>query len=518
MPGVSRLALEDAALDRDLRSGAGETDIYAVQDDITDRVVSTVADKTGVPARSMVQAIRGLPMEQLSARQLVYRCPEPSVCDGGERDDRRGARRASSTLVWKAVVPYGQSSPVVAGGRVYLTASEGDRLLTICIDAATGHELWRRDVKRTRVQKAYRANDPASPSAAADEHGAVVFFAGFGLVAYSPDGRERWTLPLGPFKSFYGMGASPILSGDLAILLCDQRSGSFVVAVDRKSGRIRWKRERPEAVEGWATPMVFRPSSSTAESRLVVLGSNRLDAYAVDTGEPRWWMPLGSSGSMGTVVASGDTLFVSTTGSTDPGLPPFEGYLQKYDTNKDRRLSSSEFSADKDMGEHFGWIDADDDGLITDAEWTLTGDLARGEYGAMAIRPAAARGKLDPAAVLWRFQKNLPYIPAPLVFHDVLYLVKTGGIITSLDPATGRLLKEGRSGEALGEYYASPVAADGKIFLANVEGKITVLKAAAQWDVVGVNDIGEEIHATPALSGGRIYVRTRGALYCFGAK
>jgi outer membrane protein assembly factor BamB len=424
----------------------------------------------------------------------------------------------SSNLVWKTSVPHGQSSPVVAGGRVYLTASEGDRLLTICIDAATGHELWRRDVKRTRAQKIYRANDPASPSAAADGDGAVVFFADFGLVAYSPDGRQRWTLPLGPFKSFYGMGASPILSGDLAILLCDQRSGSFVVAVDRKSGRIRWKRERPEAVEGWATPMVFRPSSSTAESHLVVLGSNRLDAYAVDTGEPRWWMPLGSSGSMGTVVASGDTLFVSTTGSTDPALPPFEGHLQKYDTNKDRRLSPAEFSADKDMGEHFGWIDADDDGFITDGEWKLTADLARGEYGAMAIRPAAARGKLDPAAVLWRFQKNLPYIPAPLFFHDVLYLVKTGGIITSLDPATGRLLKEGRSGEALGEYYASPVAADGKVFLANVEGKITVLKAAAQWDVVGVNDIGEEIHATPALSGGRIYVRTRGALYCFGAK
>ena len=109
------------------------------------------------------------------------------------------------------------------------------------------------------------------------------------------------------------------------------------------------------------------------------------------------------------------------------------------------------------------------------------------------MRPAAARGRLDPAAVLWRFQKNL-------------------------GSATGRPLKEGRSAEALGEYYASPVAADGKIFLANVEGRITVLKAGAQWEVLGVNDIGEEVHATPALSGGRIYVRPRDALYCFGAK
>jgi hypothetical protein len=97
-------------------------------------------------------------------------------------------------------------------------------------------------------------------------------------------------------------------------------------------------------------------------------------------------------------------------------------------------------------------------------------------------------------------------------------MVKTGGIVTSLDPATGRLLKEGRSPGALGEYFASPVAADGKVFLASVEGKVTVLKASGQWEVLGVNDIGEEIYATPALSGGRVYVRTRGSVYCFGVK
>jgi outer membrane protein assembly factor BamB len=80
------------------------------------------------------------------------------------------------------------------------------------------------------------------------------------------------------------------------------------------------------------------------------------------------------------------------------------------------------------------------------------------------------------------------------------------------------LLKEGRTRDALGEYYASPVAADGKVFLASTEGKITVLKAAAQWEVLRVNDLGEDVHATPALSEGRIYVRTRGMLYCFGVR
>src|SRR5690606_18983883 len=97
---------------------------------------------------------------------------------------------------------------------------------------------------------------------------------------------------------------------------------------------------------------------------------------------------------------------------------------------------------------------------------------------AIAIRPAGASGKLDSGAVRWRFKKNLPYIPAPLVYRDVFYMVKTGGIITTLDAASGRSLKEGRSPDAPGEYYASPVAADGKVFLASVDGKVTVVKAA----------------------------------------
>jgi outer membrane protein assembly factor BamB len=138
-----------------------------------------------------------------------------------------------------------------------------------------------------------------------------------------------------------------------------------------------------------------------------------------------------------------------------------------------------------------------------------------GEWGAIAVRPGNARGQLEPGVIRWRLQKNIPYIPAPLLYQGVYYMVKTGGIITSIDPATGRILKEGRSPSGLGEYYASPVAADGKVYLANTEGKITVLKAGAQWEVLAVNEIDDEVNATPALSDGRVYVRTHGALYCF---
>ena len=324
--------------------------------------------------------------------------------------------RLPSNVLWKVATPHGQSSPVVAGGHVYLTASEGARRLTICLEAATGRELWRREATAVRRQDAFHVDDPASPTAAADDDGVVVFFPDVGLAAYAPDGKDRWTRPLGPFKSFYGMAASPVLAGDLVVLLCDQRSGSFLIALDRKSGAPRWRRERPDAVEGWATPIVFRPAGS-GETQLVVLGTRRLEAYASDTGEPRWWMPLGSSGSMGTPVVSGDTLVVSTSGSTEPALPSFDSYLQNLDKNKDRRLSSAEFRADKDLGEHFGWIDADGDDFITEKEWITTRDLAVGDYGTIAVRPAGARGKLEPSSVVWRFQKNLPYIPAPLALQ-----------------------------------------------------------------------------------------------------
>jgi outer membrane protein assembly factor BamB len=420
----------------------------------------------------------------------------------------------SKNVVWKTGIPFGQSSPVIAGGRVYLTASEPTKLLTICLDAKNGRELWRREIPRKHPQTIFRANDPASPTPAADANGVVVFFAEFGLAAYTADGNDRWKLPLGPFKNFYGMAASPILAGGLLVQVVDQQSGSFLLALDPKTGRQRWKTERASAGIGWATPMVYRPADGPAQ--LIVLGSTRLDSYYLATGEPVWWMPVASGGALGVPVAAKGSLMVSTLASNEPWMPTFASVLTMYDKDHDGRLSHDEFKGDKDLGEHFGWIDANSDGYVTEAEWNDARSMGMGDYGAIAIQADKAKGKVEPTAVRWRFKKNLPYIPAPLLYEDVYYMVRDGGIITSLNPATGELLKEGRSRDALGEYYASPVAADHKVFLISVEGKMTVLKAAPQWEVLAVNDLGDEIHATPALSEGRIYVRTRGALYCFG--
>ncbi len=198
---------------------------------------------------------------ELSAQWPQFRGPNGSGVDPGSGYPT--AFSPTNNVVWKATMPYGQSSPVVASGRVYLTGSDGGKLLTISLEAGTGREVWRRELKPAHSQKVYHANDPASPTPAADAEGVVVFFPDFGLAAYSLDGTERWTMPLGPFKSFYGMSASPIIAGDLVVLLCDQRSGSFLVAADRKTGKVRWRKDRPGAPE----------SSSSSPGR----------------GRPRWW-------------------------------------------------------------------------------------------------------------------------------------------------------------------------------------------------------------------------------------
>lgn len=421
---------------------------------------------------------------------------------------------ASKNLLWKAAVPKAPSSPVVAGGLVFLTASQGDQLLTIALDADTGRQVWRRQVPRAHAHAIYKSNDPASPTPVADDEGVVAFFPDFGLVAYSADGTEAWRHPLGPFRNFYGMASSPILVDRTVILVCDQSAGSYILALDRATGAVKWKTARPGRPVGWATPMVFRPHAASPE--LVVLGSTHVDGYDLATGASRWWKRVASNGGLGTPVATADTVFVTTLAGSEPWMPTFGAVIEKYDGDKDGRLAQAEFRGDPDLGEHFGWIDDNGDGAVDRAEWDAARQMGVGDFGALAIRPGGARGELPPAAVRWRFQKNLPFVPAPLLYGDVLFMVRSGGIITSLDAATGQLLKEGRARGALGEYYASPIAADGKVFLASVEGTITVLKAGGQWDVLGTNDLGEEIQATPALGGGRIYVRTDGAVYCFG--
>jgi hypothetical protein len=110
----------------------------------------------------------------------------------------------------------------------------------------------------------------------------------------------------------------------------------------------------------------------------------------------------------------------------------------------------------------------------------------------------------------------LPLVPSPLLYQGVLYLLKEGGILTALDPASGTVIKQARLLGALDPYFASPIGADGKLYLASQAGRVSVVRAGPGLELLGVNELDDECFATPAVAPGRLYVRTRGALHCFG--
>jgi outer membrane protein assembly factor BamB len=120
------------------------------------------------------------------------------------------------------------------------------------------------------------------------------------------------------------------------------------------------------------------------------------------------------------------------------------------------------------------------------------------------------------SAVRWQYYKSLPNVPSPLLYGEIVYLVKDGGIVTSLDKRTGEVLKQGRLREAMDRYFSSPVAAGGKVFMASEPGVVSVLRHGKEWEVLAANTLDGECHATPVIMDGKLYVRTSKALYCFG--
>ena len=151
----------------------------------------------------------------------------------------------NKNVVWKTSLPAGKSSPALAGDRIFLTAAEGNHLLTLCLDRASGKILWRREILANRAEVLHKLNHPASSSPITDGKNVYVFFGNFGLASYGPDGKERWKRPLGPFTNLHGMGASPILFGEKLLMVCDQNNDSYLLAVDKNDGHTLWKTERP---------------------------------------------------------------------------------------------------------------------------------------------------------------------------------------------------------------------------------------------------------------------------------
>lgn len=461
----------------------------------------------------------GLASPASAADWPQFRGPDGSGVAEGERDlpVKFGPEEG---LAWSAEVPPGISSPVVAGKRIYLTALRGKDLLTIALDRSTGKPAWERRAPAEALEEVHNTSSPAASTPAADAEGVVVFFGSYGLLAYDADGKERWRAPLGPFKNPFGASSSPILVGPLAILNCDQDEDSFLLAVERATGKVRWRTDRPGFPRGYATPVLWQGSGPGAGARqVVVAGTLRVKGYSVEDGKELWSTDGLARIVNPTPVVGGDFLYVA---SFSPGgdvserisMPAFEEYAAAHDGDKDGRLSDPEVPQG-DMKNRFRQIDTDKDGFITPAEWAFMARIfEQAKNSIIALRPGAAAEGTAPIA--WRHERGIPYVPSPLYFQGRIYMVKDGGIFTALDARSGSVAKQGRLA-AGGNYYASPVAGGEHIYCVSRAGEVSVVSSGAEWQVLATNPLLDRCDATPAIADGRLLVRTERKLYCFKA-
>jgi outer membrane protein assembly factor BamB len=418
---------------------------------------------------------------------------------------------------------------VLTRDRIFVTAhtkeKDNYKLFVIGLDRQTGKILWQREVPRPHKGRLQNVNGPASPSPVTDGQNVYAFFQDFGLISFTADGKERWKLPLGPFNMFYGFGASPILVDDKVILPADQDLNAYLMAVDKNSGKVKWKVDRPEVISGYSTPTVYQPKSGPKQ--IIVPESFQLSAYSVEDGKRVWWV-RGLACEMKSVASyDSEYLYINGWGFplNQPGRQvatiPFEDGVKRYDKNNDGLVGRNEISGDdaisKVLNPNYGFdaFDLDRDGKLNAKDWDVFRAMMASENGLLAIK-LGGQGDMTEKSIRWRYTRPVPQVPSTVLYQGVLYMVNDSGILISFDPATGNVIKQGRLKGAIDKYFASPVAADGKVYLISQDGTVSVVKAAGEWDVLAVNALGDECFGTPAIDNGQLYIRTSSALYRFG--
>lgn len=441
----------------------------------------------------------------------------------------------ASKLLWKTALPAGHSSPIVWDRRIFLTGLENDRLVVMALRRADGKLLWKQVVPAEKIEKVHAFSSPAAPTPATDGQRVYVYFGSYGLMAFDFAGKEIWRKPLPLPPTQYGTASSPIVYGDTVLVQRDGNDGkSELLAVDGKSGATVWQTARRLQRESWSTPTIW---SHAGEDELLVVGNGRLIAYSPTDGKERWWVG-GLSFAPITMAVSGDGLIFAST-KTIAGAPgdrlefPTWDALLQYDQNKDGKLAEDEIPADlsihlrKDVRKEtpgnllpvrgmLTHVDFDKDKALSKREWEgMLSFMEKNLDVVVAVRPGG-EGDCTKSHVAWTASRGIAEMPSPLFYRGRLYIVRDGGMVTSYEPATGKLILDRQRLGALGQYVASPVAADGRIYAASETGTIVVFRAGDSLEVLARNDLGEGIRATQAIAANKLYVRTLNHLWAFG--
>ncbi|MFO0964319.1 MAG: PQQ-binding-like beta-propeller repeat protein [Gemmataceae bacterium] len=350
---------------------------------------------------------------------------------------------------WKVPLQgAGVSCPVVWRDRIFLTASTGrnnDQLHVTCHARKDGALLWHTRLLGTTPTDLFAPGGMAVPTPATDGERVYVLFGTGDLAALDLEGRPVWVRSLaeeyGPFRNRWGMGTSPILVDDLLIVQVDHWSQSYLLGVDRKTGKNRWKTDRDTAVN-WTSPLPIKGKGAT---QLVAFGTYKARGYDAATGKELWSVDGLHQQCIPSPVPAGD-LVIATSGVSSVGI----------------RLDGK------------------------------TGDITGSN-------------------VVWTNKKAAAFLPSPVSYDGLIYLPGDKGIVLCLEAKSGKQVWKERLG---GSYYASPVAGDGKVYFSSKEGVVYVVKAGRAFETLAENDLGEGIVASPAVSGGAIFLRGEKHLFC----
>jgi outer membrane protein assembly factor BamB len=422
---------------------------------------------------------------------------------------------------WQATLGDGVGSPVIVQGKVFSTAMTGPGTFTVyCHETATGKELWKRAFETGTLPRITPPNSHASSTPAADGRRVYVYFSTIGLVGLdATDGKELWRHPL-PRPAYlmdWGAASSPIVHGDMVVFCMDDDLTPYVVAVGAADGKLRWKTPRPDMLAGYAVPVLCEAGGRTD---IVVAGTGKMKGYDPNNGKELWTCNTLLRTIMTTPVVKDGVIYIATQSYGDASRTLKYALLEWLDTNQDGKLTRAELP--REFHAKFDQSDRNRDGVLSgdevDTAFQHPSNMVGGGNIIQAIRGGGS-GDVTRTHVLWNVNRPLPSnLSSPLVTGDRLLVVKAGGLSSCLDIATGKSHWERERIRNFGDYFASPVAADGKIYVPGRNGFIVVLADSAGLKFLAKNDMGGEIIATPAIADGRIYVRTRDKIYCISEK
>lgn len=421
-------------------------------------------------------------------------------------------------VLWKIPLPPGHASPVLTEERIFLAAVKGGELVTIGLDRKSGKLLWEAKATAQKLEQIHRIGSHAQCTPVTDGERVISFFGSSGMYCYNLDGALLWKRLMGPFNNDFGSGTSPIIVGDLVILCQDHDTDSFLLAVDKQTGKTVWKTDRSEFPRNYCSPVLWE---TDGRQQIVIAATMRVVGYDLSTGKEAWTVRGISRAVCMTPVVSADNHLVVAgwAGGGDLegriSVQPFDEVAPLRDANGNGVLEESELEENSPLLPRFSQVDRDKTGTITKREYEYYRRLFdRAENKVLKIRPGG-RGDLTETHVVWEYRRFVPFCASPLEINNCVFTIKDGGILSCLDSASGKRVRNRRL-QANGSYYSSPVTGDGKIYLVDQRGGLTVVSADRSCQILHHVDLEEEVYGTPALVDGQIYLRTNGHLYCFG--